>query len=55
MGIVYDERIHKLHFCSCCQNLFFDVSDEPRYCHVCRGDLKHQLGGELPDPIGVVK
>jgi hypothetical protein len=54
VGQVYDPRQHKIHECSCCQNLFVDPSDEPRLCTVCLGPLKHALGGPLPEPKGVV-
>lgn len=54
VGIVYDPKQHKLQVCSCCSNLFFDPSDEPRFCAVCKGPLVHPLGGPLPDPGGVV-
>ena len=53
-GILYDPRIHKLQRCACCDNLFFDPSDEPRYCSVCQRPLVHPLGGPLPEPKGVV-
>lgn len=55
VGVVYDSRIHRLHDCPCCGNKFFDVSDEPLYCHVCRrGQLVHPLGGPLPEPEGAL-
>ena len=52
--IIYDPRIHRLQWCACCRNLFFDPSDEPRYCTRCQGRPVHALGGPLPDPKGVV-
>lgn len=54
VGIVYDARVHKLHRCACCDNLFVDASDEPRYCSPCNAPLVHALGGPLAAPIGVV-
>lgn len=54
VGIVYDARIHKLHRCACCDNLFVDESDEPRYCVVCLPPAVHALGGPLASPIGVI-
>jgi hypothetical protein len=54
VGIVYDPKLHKLHLCSCCQNLFFDPSDEPRYCSVCQRPSVHALGGPLPKPGGTI-
>lgn len=53
-GIVYDRARHKLHRCACCDNLFVDRSDTPRYCRTCQGPLAHELGGPLPEPVGVV-
>jgi hypothetical protein len=49
-GIIYDPRLHKLHRCACCENLFVSEDDTPRLCHICSGGLKHELGGPLPDP-----
>jgi hypothetical protein len=54
VGQVYDPRQHKLHRCACCENLFVDLTDVPRYCGVCRGKLVHPLGGPLPKPLGEV-
>jgi hypothetical protein len=51
-GQIYDPMQHKLFECTCCQNLFVDPGDEPKFCHTCRGSLKHALGGPLPDPKG---
>lgn len=53
-GIVYDSRLHKLHLCSCCDNLFWSFQTEPRYCDLCTGPLVHPLGGPLAEPKGVV-
>lgn len=54
-GIVYDPRQHRIHRCACCDNLFVDPSDEPRYCTVCTVvPLAHPLGGPLAAPIGQV-
>ncbi len=55
VGILYDPRQHKLHRCACCQNLFFDPTDEPRYCSSCQRPLVHSLGGDLPEPEGVIE
>lgn len=54
VGIIYDPRIHKLQSCACCDNLFFDPSDEPRYCAVCLRPNVHPLGGPLNEPEGVI-
>lgn len=54
VGMVYDPRQHKLHRCACCDNLFVDPADTPRFCKDCQGPLAHQLGGPLPQPVGVV-
>lgn len=53
-GIIYDPEQHKIHRCTCCENLFVDPSDEPRFCSVCQRPLVHALGGPLPLPGGVV-
>src|SRR4051794_4979325 len=54
-GIVYDSRQHRIHRCGCCENLFVDPSDEPRYCSVCVPKrLVHPLGGPLTEAIGEV-
>lgn len=52
VGQVYDPKQHRLHSCSCCQNLFVDLSDEPRYCQRCQNAPTHPLAGPLPDPTG---
>lgn len=54
VGMVYDPVQHKLHRCACCDNLFVDPTDVPRYCSVCQGPLARRLGGPLPEPTGVV-
>lgn len=54
VGQVYDPKQHKLHRCSCCDNLFVDPSDEPRFCSSCLRPLVHTPGGPLPAPKGVV-
>jgi hypothetical protein len=54
VGVVYDPKIHRLYRCACCQNLFFDPSDEPRYCRPCQGPFAHQLGGPLAQPEGAL-
>lgn len=51
-GQIYDPTQHKLFKCACCENLFVDPGDEPKFCHVCRGSLVHPLGGPLPEPKG---
>jgi hypothetical protein len=53
-GLVFDRRQHRIHRCACCENLFVDPSDEPRFCTVCVRPLVHPLGGPLPQPIGEV-
>lgn len=54
VGQIYDPKQHKLHLCACCQNLFVDPSDIPRYCTQCGGAPVHPLGGPLPDATGEV-
>jgi hypothetical protein len=54
VGIVYSPRQHKLKKCACCDNLFFDPTDIPRYCSVCLRDPVHALGGPLAEPTGVL-
>lgn len=54
VGVLYDPKQHKIHRCSCCENLFVDPTDTPRFCSTCLGATVHQLGGPLPEPIGVV-
>jgi hypothetical protein len=51
-GLVLDPKQHKLFSCACCRNLFVDVTDEPRYCHVCRQPLIHMPAGPLATPTG---
>jgi hypothetical protein len=53
VGIVYDSRVHKIHTCVCCENMFIDPTDIPRYCSTCSGPLVHKQGGPLPEPRGV--
>ena len=53
-GIYYDAGQHRIHRCACCENLFVDPSDEPRYCRSCNVPAVHQLGGPLAYPIGEV-
>jgi hypothetical protein len=55
VGQIYDPVQHKLHRCACCENLFVDPSDEPRFCSVCQRPNVHPLGGPLPAPIGVIE
>lgn len=55
VGRVYDPKQDRIHRCGCCQNLFVDPSDEPRYCATCKPEsLVHRLGGPLASPIGEV-
>lgn len=54
VGQVYNPAQHKLHLCACCENLFVDPTDEPRFCSSCLPKPVHPLGGPLPDPRGVV-
>jgi hypothetical protein len=54
VGQIYNPRQHKTHLCACCQNLFVDVSDTPRFCSTCQRPLVHTLGGPLPEPEGVI-
>lgn len=54
VGAVYDPVQHKLAHCPCCDNLFVQYDDEPKFCHVCRQSLVHPLGGPLPEPTGVI-
>jgi hypothetical protein len=55
VGQVYDPKQHKLHRCACCENLFIDPSDQPRFCYRCRvSPLVHAPAAPLPEPIGVV-
>ncbi len=53
-GIIFDPKQHKIHKCTCCENLFVDPSDEPMYCHTCRGPFVHAPAGPIPLPGGVV-
>lgn len=52
IGRVYDPKQDKLHKCGCCENLFVDPSDVPRYCRRCQSPPQHPAAGPLPDPIG---
>ena len=52
VGQIYDPKQHRLHLCACCQNLFVDPSNEPRYCRRCQAPPQHPLAGPLPDPTG---
>ncbi len=54
VGQVFDPQQHKIHRCGCCENLFVDPADTPRFCSVCMGGNVHAIGGPLPEPIGVV-
>lgn len=52
VGQVLDPKQHKLFLCVCCENLFVDTGDKPKFCHQCRQSLVHKLGGPLPEPRG---
>lgn len=54
VGQLYDPKQHKLYRCACCENLFVDPSDEPRYCSTCARAPVHALGGPLPNPEGAI-
>lgn len=54
VGQVYDPVQHKLHLCACCENLFVDPTDIPRYCSVCSKPPTWAQNGKLADPKGVV-
>lgn len=54
IGIIYNPKLHKLQRCACCDNLFFDIDDKPRYCIVCKKPPIHALGGPLAKPRGVI-
>jgi len=53
VGQIYDPAQHKLWKCACCDNLFVDPTDTPRYCAACQRPLVHALGGPLPKPVAV--
>jgi hypothetical protein len=55
IGIVYDPKQHKIHDCSCCNNLFVDPSDTPQYCHHCRLPAIHTVMAPIDAPKGVVQ
>lgn len=55
VGVAYRPEHHKLFDCACCENLFVDEDDEPKFCYRCRGPLVHALGGPLPEPTGVIE
>lgn len=50
----YDPKIHLVHLCACCENLFVSLDDTPRMCDVCGTPIVFPLGGPLPTPIGEV-
>jgi hypothetical protein len=52
--IIFNEKLHKLQRCACCDNLFFDISDDPRYCAVCNKPPTWAQRGPLSIPQGVV-
>lgn len=49
-GQIYDPKQHKIWKCTCCENLFVDATDTPRYCRRCYRTPVHPLGGPLPTP-----
>ena len=51
-GETFDARQHRIHRCACCDNLFVDPTDEPRYCWTCRMPPSFALGGPLATPTG---
>jgi hypothetical protein len=50
VGQAYDPKQHKLWKCACCENLFVDPSDTPRFCRKCYRTPVHPLAGPLPTP-----
>lgn len=54
--VIFNPLQHKTHKCACCDNLFVDETDIPRYCSVCapQKPLIHSLAAPLSSPIGVV-
>lgn len=54
VGQLYDARQHKIHRCACCENLFVDCGDTPRYCLACQRVNIHTIMGPLAKPVGVV-
>lgn len=50
VGHVYDPRQHRVWLCACCENLFVDPSDVPRFCRQCYRSPVHAPGGPLPTP-----
>jgi hypothetical protein len=52
--LAFDPTREKLHQCACCENLFTERTDTPMFCRVCRGEAVYELGGPLPDPMGVL-
>lgn len=53
--VIFDPKVHKVHVCACCSNLFVDPTDTPRYCIVCdpNKEFKHTPAAPLAQPIGV--
>jgi hypothetical protein len=49
-GFKYDPKQHRIWLCACCQNLFVDPTDTPRFCRNCYRTPTHPLGGPLPTP-----
>jgi uncharacterized paraquat-inducible protein A len=50
VGQTYDPKQHRLWLCACCENLFVDASDEPRYCRRCQIPSSHPQAGPLRAP-----
>jgi hypothetical protein len=53
--VIFDPKVHKVHICACCSNLFVDRTDSPRYCSVCDPNkpFTHMPAAPLAQPIGV--
>lgn len=54
VGQVYDPQQHKIHKCACCENLFVDPTDIPKYCVICSKIPTHMQMAPLDEPKGVV-
>lgn len=52
VGITYDPKIHRVWECACCENLFVNPTDEPRYCKRCTATPIHQPAGPVAKPNG---
>jgi hypothetical protein len=51
-GFKFDPKQHRLWLCACCQNLFVDPSDEPRYCRRCQAATHHPTTAPIAPPNG---